>query len=396
MTATERKLDGAACKWISIVGARPQFVKLAPICRAIEAHNAGGRSPRIEHCIVHTGQHYDHEVAELLFVQMAIPEPKYNLGVGSGTHGKQLARMLEKLEEILIYERPDWIVAYGDTNSTLAGALIGARLLVPIAHVEAGCRSWDMEMPEEQSRITADHLSRLLFAPSAGAVQNLLREGIGTDDDPLSRRVAMVGDVMYDALLQNLPLAEERAKENLSRLGLESKGYFLLTLHRAENTNDPRRLREILDAAAGLEMPVLFPVHPRTKSILSESGISTGGALRPLPPVGYLEMLGFEKNAHRILTDSGGVQKEAFYLDVPCVTVRERTEWPETLELGANWIGGITAASIYAAVQASKDGVRLPGQPFGDGTAAGKIVRELLQCSGHHEVVSKAAVSMAT
>ena len=221
MTAIERDHDEAVCKWISVVGARPQFVKLAPICRAIEAHNTSGGSPRIEHCIVHTGQHYDHEVAELLFVQMAIPEPKYNLGVGSGTHGRQLARMLDSLEDILISERPNWIVTYGDTNSTLAGALIGARLRVPIAHVEAGCRSWDMGMPEEQTRITVDHLSRLLLAPSANAVQNLSREGIGTDDDPLSRRVTMVGDVMYDALRQNLPLAQDRAKENLLKLGLE-------------------------------------------------------------------------------------------------------------------------------------------------------------------------------
>jgi UDP-N-acetylglucosamine 2-epimerase len=396
MTATEPNHDAAACKWISIVGARPQFVKLAPICRAIKAHNAGGGSPRIEHCIVHTGQHYDHEVAELLFVQMAIPEPKYNLGVGSGTHGKQLAGMLEKLEIILLSERPDWVVTYGDTNSTLAGALIGARLQIPIAHVEAGCRSWDMGMPEEQSRITADHLSRLLLAPSAGAVQNLLREGIGTDGDPLSRRVAMVGDVMYDALLQNLPQAEERAKENLSKLGLKSKGYYLLTLHRAENTNNPGRLEEILDAAAGLEMPVLFPVHPRTKNILSEAGISIGGALRPLPPVGYLEMLGFEKHARTVLTDSGGVQKEAFYLDVPCVTVRDRTEWPETVELGANRIGGVTSASIHAAVQASKDDVGFSGHPFGDGTAAEKIVDELLKYSDSREAIAKAAVSMAT
>lgn len=395
MTATEPKQDEKTRKWISIVGARPQFVKLAPICRAIEAHNDGGGSPRIEHCIVHTGQHYDHEVAELLFVQMAIPQPNYNLGVGSGTHGKQLARMLGKLEEILISERPDWIVTYGDTNSTLAGALIGARLQIPIAHVEAGCRSWDMGMPEEQSRITADHLSCLLLAPSASAVQNLLREGIGTDGDPLSRRVAMVGDVMYDALLQNLPLAEERAKENLSKLGLESKGYFLLTLHRAENTNDPRRLREILNAAASLEMPVLFPVHPRTKNILSGAGISMSGSLRPLLPVGYLEMLGFEKHAHTVLTDSGGVQKEAFYLNVPCVTLRDRTEWPETVELGANRIGGITSKSIHAAVQASQTDIRLPGDPFGDGTAAEKIVRELLNYSGHREAVAKTAVSMA-
>jgi UDP-GlcNAc3NAcA epimerase len=387
--------SGAACKWVSIVGARPQFVKLAPVCRAIEAHNNTAALPRIEHCIVHTGQHYDHAIAELLFVQLTIPEPKYNLGIGSGTHGAQLARMLERLETILVSERPDWVVAYGDTNSTLAGALIAARLHIPLAHVEAGCRSSDMGMPEEQNRIVADHLSQLLLAPSQSAVENLRREGVGSEDDPRSRRVAMVGDVMYDALLQNRILAEKGAIERLRQLNLESKAYYLLTLHRAENTNDRDRLREILDAMSPLDLPVLFPIHPRTKHVLADAGISLNGNLRPVPPFGYLEMLGFEKHARMILTDSGGVQKEAFYLEVPCVTLRDRTEWPETVALGANRITGTTAQSIRDAIQANNQQDWPPASPYGDGKAARRIVSELLASASQKDPQSRVAVTAA-
>ncbi len=378
MKPTEEKSGGDSCKWVSAVGARPQFVKLAPVCRAIEAHNELGASPRIDHCIIHTGQHYDREVAELLFVQMEIPTPKYNLGVGSGSHGTQLAHMLARLEPILASERPDWVVTYGDTNSTLAAALMAARLQLPLAHVEAGCRSSDMGMPEEQNRILADHLSRLLLAPSQKAVENLHREGIGTESDPRPRRVAMVGDVMHDALVQNWSLAERGANENLRQMNLQSKGYYLLTLHRAENTNDRLHLREILAAANSLDLPVLFPVHPRTKHVLLKSGISLNGNLRPVPPVGYLEMLGFEKHARVILTDSGGVQKEAFYLGVPCVTLRDCTEWPETIELGANRIAGAAPNEIRDAVSASNHQGWQAAAPYGDGNAAHKIVGELL------------------
>lgn len=378
MKPTDETLAGDSCKWVSVVGARPQFVKLAPLCRAVEAYNEAGGAPRIEHCIIHTGQHYDREVAELLFVQMEIPTPRFNLGVGSGTHGTQLAHMLARLEPILASERPDWVVTYGDTNSTLAAALMAARLQLPLAHVEAGCRSADMGMPEEQNRILADHLSRLLLAPSQKAVENLHREGIGRESDPRSRRVVMVGDVMHDALVQNWALAERGASENLRQLDLQSKGYYLLTLHRAENTNDRLHLREILAAASSLDLPVLFPVHPRTKHVLVKSGISLNGNLRPVPPVGYLEMLGFEKHARVILTDSGGVQKEAFYLGVPCVTLRDRTEWPETVELGANRIAGTDPNAIHDAVSTSKHQGWPVAAPYGDGNAAQKIVDELL------------------
>jgi UDP-N-acetylglucosamine 2-epimerase len=377
------KKNGSAKKWVSIVGARPQFVKLAPVCRAIEAHNRETASPRIEHCIIHTGQHYDREVAELLFLQMEIPEPNYNLAVGSGSHGTQLARMLARLEPILASKRPDWVVVYGDTNSTLAGALLAARLKLPVAHVEAGCRSVDGSTPEEQNRILSDHLSRLLLAPSQSAMENLHREGIGLENDPKNRHTVLVGDVMYDALLQNLPLAENYAEGSLRQFGLESHEYYLLTLHRAENTDCAERLHTILSAMETLELPVLFPVHPRTKDALAKMGVSPNGRLRPVPPLGYLEMLTLEKHARKILTDSGGVQKEAFYAGIPCVTLRDRTEWPETVAFGANRIGGTTVESIREAVRADDQKEWTAATPYGDGKAAQKIVREILAADGH-------------
>ncbi|MGD0305059.1 MAG: UDP-N-acetylglucosamine 2-epimerase (non-hydrolyzing) [Candidatus Acidiferrales bacterium] len=365
-------------KWISVVGARPHFVKLAPVCRAIEAHNAEADSP-IEHVIVHTGQHYDPEVAELFFVQMAIPEPKYNLGAGSGTFGAQLGKMLEGLEPIFREEHPGHVIVYGDTNSTLAGALIASRLHLPLVHVEAGCRSYDVRMPEEQNRMVADQLSAVLFVASASAQENLHREGIGAKDDPLRRRVVFVGDVMYDALLHNMRLAQKTATGSLAIHGLETGCYYLLTIHRAENTDDPRILAGILDAVGSLGRPVVFPAHPRTRAVLEKNGFAVPPNVKQIPPAGYLEMLMFEKNARAILTDSGGVQKEAFYLGVPCVTLRDRTEWPETVALGANRAAGTSKESILAAVSAAESAKRMPGTPYGDGHAARTIVAELIR-----------------
>jgi UDP-N-acetylglucosamine 2-epimerase len=385
MEATEAKKNSSAVKWVSIVGARPQFVKLAPVTRAIEAHNAQHLLPRIDHYIVHTGQHYDHDLDKLLFLQMEIPEPICNLSAGSGSHGQQLARMLGRLEPILAAKRPDWVIVYGDTNSTLAGALLAARLKLPIAHVEAGCRSDDASMPEEQNRIVADHLSQLLLAPSQRALENLHREGIGLTGDPLHRHATMVGDVMYDALLQVLALVETYADENLRQFGLESNKYYLLTLHRAENTNDVDRLRALLEAVSALDLPVLFPVHPRTKHVLDAGRISLDGKLRPVSPLGYFEMLALEKHACKILTDSGGVQKEAFYLGVPCVTLRDRTEWPETVELGANRIAGSSPDSIQAAVETNHQKDWRTASPYGDGRAAEKIVSRLLRGTSHRK-----------
>jgi UDP-GlcNAc3NAcA epimerase len=379
------KRNGSAVKWVSIVGTRPQFVKLGPVIRAIQAHNARHALPRIDHYIIHTGQHYDHDVNKLLFLQMEIPEPTYNLSAGSGSHGLQLARMLGRLEPILAAKRPDWVVVYGDTNSTLAGALLAARLKLPIAHVEAGCRSDDAGMPEEQNRIVADHLSQLLLAPSQSAIENLHREGIGLKSDPLRRCATVVGDVMYDSLLQNLEIVEGYAEENLRQYRLESKQYYLLTLHRAENTDGADRLREILGAVGTLDLPVLFPIHPRTKHILDKADILLEGRLQPVSPLGYFEMLALEKHAHKILTDSGGVQKEAFYLGVPCITLRDRTEWPETVELGANRLAGNSPNAIREAVRANHQADWRAALPYGDGRAAEKIVSQLLRAISHRK-----------
>jgi UDP-GlcNAc3NAcA epimerase len=378
MTSNGNGKNGAGVTWYSVVGARPQFVKLAPICRAIEAHNALNGSRKIEHKIIHTGQHYDPAISELFFVQMQIPKPDYDLAVGSGSHGTQLARMLERLEPVLDGERADWVIVYGDTNSTLAGALIAARLHLPLAHVEAGCRSADMRMPEEQTRIVADHLSRLLLAPSESALGNLLREGIAGDGDPRGRRAAVVGDVMYDALIGNLRLAESAVGSVLERFQLKAKDYYLLTLHRAENTDDPDNLHRILQAAESLDKRVLFPIHPRTRNVLAKSGVQVGPNTIAAEPLGYLEMLAVEKHAIKILTDSGGVQKEALYLGVPCVTLRDRTEWPETVEMGANRIAGTSPEAIREATLSPQEWTFAAMTPYGEGKASEKIVNELL------------------
>jgi UDP-GlcNAc3NAcA epimerase len=366
-------------RWVSVVGARPQFIKLAPLCRAIEDHNQAGRTPVIQHRIIHTGQHYDREMAELFFVQLRIPEPEYNLGVGSGSHGVQIARMLERMEPVLLKERPDWVVVYGDTNSTLAGALLAARMFIPLAHVEAGCRSYNRRIPEEQNRVVTDHLSQLLLAPTQSTVENLWREGIGLSNDPLRRTVAFTGDIMYDALIANLKLAERRIDEILEDFGLEKDRFYLLTLHRAENTDGPERLRSILHALEALDLPVLFPVHPRTRKVLFAARIPlNNGNIRIVPPIGYLDMLALEKHARKILTDSGGVQKEAFYLKVPCVTLREETEWPETAELGANQTTGVDRNKILEAVRAPHPGFEQSASIFGAGDARQRILEELL------------------
>jgi UDP-N-acetylglucosamine 2-epimerase len=378
ISVVQPRHDGSVRNWVSIVGARPQFIKLAPICRAIEAHNLKPGVPKIEHRVIHTGQHYDREVSGLIFEEMGIPQPYRNLSAGSGSPGVQLGRMLARMERVLIPGRTDWVVVYGDTTSTMAGALLAARLEIPLAHVEAGCRSRDLHMPEEQNRIVADHLSRLLLAPSQTAIENLHHEGIGLSGERGWRRLTVVGDLMYDALLQFLPLAEGCAKDALQEFDLKKGQYYLLTLHRAENTANAERLRGLLEAASSLDFPVLFPVHPRTRQVLEANGISVNGSIRPVAPLGYLQMLALEKHARKILTDSGGVQKEAFYLKVQCVTLREQTEWPETVELGANCVAGILPKSILAAIRSEQKTSWTEKMPYGDGTAAEKIVKELL------------------
>jgi UDP-GlcNAc3NAcA epimerase len=383
MHAIEPQAEPLGHTWISVVGARPQFVKLSPICRAIEKHNAQFGEIPIDHRVIHTGQHYDRDMAELLFEQMALPRPDFNLAVGSSSQGSQLARMIQRMEPILKADRIAWVLVYGDTNSTLAGALLAARLKIPLAHIEAGCRSFDMGQPEEQNRIVADHLSQLLLAPSAAAMDNLRREGIGGENDPQKRVSLMVGDVMYDALLQHLTLAEKRMAPKLKELELKSGEYYLLTLHRAENTNNRRRLATILKTVMTLDLPVLFPVHPRTKQVLSLAGISLNHKIRAVPPVGFLEMIALEKNARKILTDSGGVQKEAFYLGVPCITLRDQTEWPETVACGANQVAGTDPDAIREAVRGENHADWSKLSVYGDGTTAARIVDQLLTNRPH-------------
>jgi UDP-GlcNAc3NAcA epimerase len=378
MMTADRKPTRTMVNWLSIVGARPQFIKLGPVCKAIEGHNRKGGLPHIVHRIVHTGQHYDREVAGIIFEQAKLPEPNYNLGVGSETYGAQMARMFERLEKVLVSENPNWTILYGDTNSTLGGALVASRLNLPIVHVEAGCRSSNLGMPEEQNRVVADHLSQLLLAASHSAIENLRREGIATGCDPRRRKAVFVGDVMYDALLQNLPQAEARAPHLLQKLQLQRGEYYVLTLHRAENTDDPARLQQVLDAVAKLDLPVIFPVHPRTRRIFASSEITVWGCVRSMAALGYLDMLALEKNARGVLTDSGGVQKEAFYFQVPCVTLRQVTEWPETVELGANRISEATTESLHSALNDNHRGDWLSAKPYGDGDAASKIVEEIL------------------
>lgn len=370
-------------KWISIVGARPQFVKVAPLCRAVELHNRQSRNALIEHQILHTGQHYDREVAGIFFEQMKIPAPKHNLGVGSGSHGTQLARMLARMEPILCSQKPDWVLVYGDTNSTLAGALLAARLKLPLAHVEAGCRSGDLTQPEEQNRIVADHLSQMLLVTSDKNAATLHREGIAAANDCLRRRVVVVGDILLDALVQNCAISERDAQAILGQFDLEPKSYFLLTLHRAENTDNLDRLRAILQGVAGLGVPVLFPVHPRTQNSLAQAGISLNGNLKPVAPLGYFEMLAVQKNALKILTDSGGVQREAFYLRIPCITLRDTTEWMETVEAGANRLVAADPAEIRSAALKPDNVVWKNPMPYGDGNASRRIV-EILHADMHN------------
>lgn len=326
-------------KVVTIVGARPQFIKAAPVCRELrKAHRE---------VLVHTGQHYDDAMSAVFFRELDIPEPDYNLGVGSGTHGEQTGEMLKRIEAVLLTERPDWVLVYGDTNSTLAGALAAAKLHIPVAHVEAGLRSFNRNMPEEINRVLTDHVSTLLFCPTQTAVDNLAREGI-------TEGVHLVGDVMYEALLW----AAERARAQstiLERLGLSEKGYLLATVHRAENTDDPARLQAILDAFRVIDEPIVFPVHPRTQARLSVLGFDLNVPhLQLIPPVGYLDMVRLEQAARAILTDSGGIQKEAYWLGVPCITLRDETEWVETVTAGANVLVGADTARIVAAVRESK------------------------------------------
>lgn len=348
-------------KVVSIVGARPQFVKAAAVSRVLRKHCG--------EILVHTGQHYDYGMSEVFFKELSIPEPDYNLGVGSGSHGAQTGQMMIGIEEVLLRESPDLVMVYGDTNSTLAGAICAVKLHIPLAHVEAGLRSFKKTMPEEVNRVLTDHASSFLFCPTEQAVVNLEREGI-------SRGVHLVGDVMYDALLYNSRIAGS-ASGILREMSLSPRSYMLATVHRAENTDDRGRLSSIFRALCDSGVTTVLPLHPRTRRFIEEWGMGeeflSHGTLKVIPPAGYLDMLSLEQNARAIITDSGGVQKEAYLFGVPCITLRDETEWVETVEQGANVLVGALYEKILGAVRGVPERKAYPPL-YGDGNASGKIV----------------------
>jgi UDP-N-acetylglucosamine 2-epimerase len=354
-------------KIVSIVGARPQFIKAAPLSRAVR--------PLLHEVLVHTGQHYDENMSKVFFDGLGMPGPDYHLGAGSGSHAAQTGLMLERIEAVLLNEKPGRVVVYGDTNSTLAGALAAAKLRIPVAHVEAGLRSFNRFMPEEINRIVADRCSDLLFCPTPAALANLEKEGMG-------REAVMTGDVMYDAALLFGREAENKSSI-LPALGLRPGRYLLCTVHRAENTDDPSRLDSIIRALIETGEAVVFPVHPRTKAVLESAGwlekMKKAKRILPIDPVDYLDMVALEKQARLVLTDSGGVQKEAYFFGVPCITLRGETEWVETVEDGWNIVVGTDAGRIVDAVRTFEPEKTRPGRRFGDGRAAERMAELILK-----------------
>lgn len=351
---------------LTVIGARPQFVKAAVLSRLI--HNE--YSDRFKEILVHTGQHYDNNMSDVFFKEMEIPEPDYNLNIGSGTHGKMTGRMLESIEELLLEKKVDYLLVYGDTNSTLAGALAASKLHIPVVHVEAGLRSFNMRMPEEQNRILTDHVSSFLLCPTEQAIQNLKKEGI-------TKGVHNVGDIMLDASLfynkktKGSPSALPEDIKTLSR-------FFLITLHRAENTDDKERLSSIVEALNTLDdYTGVLPLHPRTKKMLQQHGLSFKDHIKVIEPVGYLDMIRLEASCDFIVTDSGGVQKEAYFFKKPCITMRDQTEWVETIEAGCNILVGAGKDRIMEAV---RDFPKVPKEYrplYGEGNAGRKIMNLL-------------------
>ena len=348
-------------KILSVVGARPQFVKLAPVDRAFR--NCG-----YEHVIVHTGQHYDRLMSQAFFDDLAIRPPVVNLGIGSGSHAAQTARILTGLDPILEEQWPDWVLVYGDTNTTLGSALTAAQRQLPLAHLEAGLRSFDLAIPEERNRVVADHVSDLLLAPTAVAVRNLAAEGLGA-------RTVLVGDVMVDALVA-MQAQVASAPGGYLPAYLRNGPYLLATLHRPETTDDPSRLAATLHALADCQLPVHLLAHPRLRDRATSLGIPlTGGALQVAQPLQYPCMIAAMAASHGLITDSGGLQKEALLLGVPCTTLRSRTEWPETLQDGWNVLVSNPPDLVAAVSRPRPPG--LPPTPFGDGAAAGRVAAEL-------------------
>jgi UDP-GlcNAc3NAcA epimerase len=370
-------------KLLSVVGARPQFVKIAPIAQAIARRVLG---VDVDHRIVHTGQHYDAKLSDVFFSELELPKATVNLGVGSGSHGSQTGAMLAQLESTLLDLKPDIVLVYGDTNSTLAAALAASKLHIPLAHIEAGLRSFNRRMPEEINRVVADHICDLLLAPTPTAMSHLKSEGLGA-------RAVFTGDVMYDAILHFRVLAKQKSAI-LSQLALSSQHYGVATLHRAENTDNAQQLRRLLSTLndiAAREVPLVFPIHPRTMRLIKDKlpDWQPHSRLRIVEPLGYLDMIALTDNAAVTLTDSGGLQKEAFFLGCPCITLREETEWEETLAQGANRLTGSDPMRIQEAFAAVRR--QFPSgksdfsasilAAFGDGTAAEKICQALAKIS---------------
>ncbi|UYO98173.1 UDP-N-acetylglucosamine 2-epimerase (non-hydrolyzing) [Microbacterium sp. M28] len=353
-------------KIVSVVGARPQFVKLAPIHHAALA--AG-----VEHVIVHTGQHYDPLLSDVFFEELGIGAPDFHLGVGSGSHGKQTGAMLAALDDVFAETTPDWVLVYGDTNSTVAAALSAVKMHIPVAHLEAGLRSFNRRMPEEHNRVMTDHAADLLLAPTKVAVDHLASEG-------LAERTVLVGDVMTDVLYQVRDTLTGTVPALVSELSLQTGEYYVATIHRAENTDDPEQLAAVVAGLAGLDRPVVLLAHPRVVAKAAEHGIALNqGSLVVHEPLAYRDLIAAALTSAGIVTDSGGLQKEAFLLRVPCTTVRTETEWVETIELGWNVLAR-TAEEIADAVRRPAP-AETDDAPYGDGAAAARVISELTQTS---------------
>jgi UDP-GlcNAc3NAcA epimerase len=356
---------------ITIVGARPQFIKAAPVSAALLASGA------ICERILHTGQHFDDDMSEVFFRELAIPHPAWNLGIGGGLHGAMTGAQMAAVEQVLLVEKPDAVLVYGDTNSTLAGALAAAKLHIPVAHVEAGLRSFNRRMPEEINRVLTDHVSHWLFAPTDAAVAHLRQEGIA------AANVHQVGDVMYDAVLRFAAVARGRTQRAAACGAVAGRPFVLATAHRAENTDEPERLRVIVDALVALaaEVDVVWPLHPRTRKVLAQQRIAVDAvpSLHVVDPLGYLDMIELQSAAQLIVTDSGGMQKEAFFFGKPCVTLRDETEWVELVEAGWNRLAPPTSVeALLAAMRSAIGSSGRPVKPYGAGNAAPRIARILL------------------
>jgi len=350
-------------KIFTVVGARPQFIKAAVLSRAF-----AGAGFQVEEILVHTGQHYDSNMSDVFFEELSIPKPTYSLGLGGGTHGQNTGRMIEKLEELMLKEKPDWVLVYGDTDSTLAGAIAAVKLHIPIAHVEAGLRSFNRAMPEEINRLLTDHVSTVLLAPTDVALKNLQNEGIA------QHKIHVVGDVMCDAT--EFYKSKAVKPEWFDSLGINDGEFVLCTIHRAENTDSETRLKEILRGLQESEQRIVLPLHPRTRKKIQDLQITVSDNISIVEPVGYLEMNWLEANCKLITTDSGGVQKEAYFHGKLCVTLRDETEWVELTKKGVNVLVGASAVKISSAIQSDME-VSFDEDLYGNGQAAGNIIRVL-------------------